>query len=121
MEDTDSERITDTFRFNHHAIPLPTISDADRIIEATKKLTSVIAGGQDAPPDKLEAIQALGSILLGKEPTPSNTVLPALTQRPPTPTVTHAEEPPIQMWNPQAQPPPTHQHLSSDTPQTDQL
>ena len=119
MKDTGSKRITDTFHFNHHKIPLPTISDANRIIEATKKLTSAIAGRQDAPPNKLEAIQALRSILLGQEPTPSNTVLPALTRRPPTstPMVVHAEEPPIQMWNPHAQPPPTQQYLSSNTPQ----
>ena len=115
MQDTFREEITDTFRFRHHAIPLPTILDADWIIEATRKLTSAMAGRQNAPQDKLETIQALRSILPREEPTPSNTVLPALTQRPPTPTVTHAEEPPIQMWNPHAQPPPTQKHLSCNT------
>jgi hypothetical protein len=44
MEDTGSERLTDTFRFKHHAMPVPTITATDRIIAATRALTAAIKG-----------------------------------------------------------------------------
>ena len=56
MADTGGERITNTFQFNHHAIPIPDITATNRIIDATTRLTAAIAGIQDAPPKKKEAI-----------------------------------------------------------------
>jgi hypothetical protein len=35
MANTDAERITNTFRFKHHAIPVPEITAIIRIIDAT--------------------------------------------------------------------------------------
>jgi hypothetical protein len=38
MADTGGERITDTFRYNHHAIPVPKITATNRILDATARL-----------------------------------------------------------------------------------
>jgi hypothetical protein len=51
MVGTGGEQLTDTFRFKHHAMPVPTITPTDRIIAATRHLTDAIAGIQEAPPD----------------------------------------------------------------------
>ena len=59
MANTGGERITDTFRFNHHAVPVPRITATDRILDATARLTATIEGVQEAPPDELAAIEAL--------------------------------------------------------------
>jgi hypothetical protein len=50
MADTGGERITDTFRFNHHSIPVPKITATNRILDATARLTVAIEGVQEAPP-----------------------------------------------------------------------
>ncbi len=68
MVGTGGERLTNTFHFKHHAMPIPTITPTDRIIAATRHLTDAIAGIQEAPPDKLQAILALCQLLLGKSP-----------------------------------------------------
>jgi hypothetical protein len=51
MANTGGERITNTFRFAHHAIPVSDITATNSIIDATTRLAAVIAGIQDAPPD----------------------------------------------------------------------
>jgi hypothetical protein len=56
MTDMGGKRITDMFRFKHHAIPVPEITATNRIINATTRPTSTIDGIQDAPPNKIEAI-----------------------------------------------------------------
>ena len=66
MADTWGERITNTFWFCHHAIPVATITATNRILHATARLTNTIAGIQEAPPDKTEAIQTLRVILICK-------------------------------------------------------
>ena len=68
MADTGGERITDTFRFNHHAVLFPRITAIDRILDATAYLTTAIKGVQEAPPNELAAIQALQTLLLGEVP-----------------------------------------------------
>jgi hypothetical protein len=59
MVDTRAERLTDTFCYKHHAMPVPTITPTNRIIAATRHLTDALAGTQEAPPDKLQAILSL--------------------------------------------------------------
>ena len=59
MADTGGERITSTFKFNHHALPTPTVTQADHIVDAAHRLSSAIADSQTAPPDELEAIAAI--------------------------------------------------------------
>ena len=59
MADTGGERITDTFKFKHHALPTLTITQADHIVDAAARLSSAIADAQTAPPDELEAIASI--------------------------------------------------------------
>jgi hypothetical protein len=108
------KRITETFLFKHHAIPVPEITATDRIIDATTGLTAAIAGIQDSPPNKMEAIQSLCTLLLGKvallpPPTPSVLAIPP----PPTPVVNEDET--VIIWNPHLVQPalPTH-NLNTD-------
>jgi hypothetical protein len=100
MANTGGERMTDTFCFKHHAIPIPEITATNRIIDATTRLTAAIAGIQDSPPNEMEAIQSLCTLLLGEVaplPPPTPSILP--TPPPPTPVV--EEDKPIIIWNPQ--------------------
>jgi hypothetical protein len=100
MDDTDSERITDTFQFKHYAIPVPDIIATNRIIDVTTRLTAAIAGIQDAPPDKMEAIQSLHTLLLVKVaplPPPAPSILP----NPHEPTPLIDIDKPIIIWSPQ--------------------
>jgi hypothetical protein len=100
MADTGGKRITDTFQFKHHPIPVPEIMATDRIIDATERLTAAIAGIQDAPPNKMEAIQSLCTLLLDKVallPPPAPSILP--TPQEPTPLVDIDK--PVIIWNPQ--------------------
>ncbi len=94
MADTGGERITNTFQFCHHAIPVPTITTTDRILHATARLTAAIAGVQEALPDKLNAIQALRTLLLGKVP-PTEPTTPQVSALHPF----HDEEP-VFIWSP---------------------
>ncbi len=89
----------DTFLFKHHAIPAPDITDTNRIIGATTRLTITIAGVQDAPPKKIEATQSLSTLLLGKVALllPST---PSILPTPPPPTQVIDKDEPIIIWNP---------------------
>jgi hypothetical protein len=100
MADMGGKRITDTFHFKHHTIPVPEITATDRIIDATTRLITAVAGIQDAPPNKMKAIQSLCTLLLGKvAPLPPPT--PGILPTPPPPTLGVEENEPIIIWNPQ--------------------
>ena len=59
--------MSDTVRFQHHAIGIPEITPADRIVEAARQLEGALRGlPKDAPMDTLEAIQNLREIMLGE-------------------------------------------------------
>jgi hypothetical protein len=114
MADTGGERITN-FQFKHHAIPVPEITATNRIIDATTRLTATIAGIQDAPPAKMEAILSLRTLLLGKIallPSPTPSILP--TPPPPTPLIDKDKH--VIIWNQQLLQPslPTHNHNIDD-------
>jgi hypothetical protein len=94
MADTGGERITDTFRYNHHAIPVPKITATDRILNATARLTAAINGVQEAPPDELAAIQSLRTLLLGEVPPPEPMATPVTAPRP------IIDEEPVEIWSP---------------------
>ncbi len=102
MRDTGGERITDMFHFQHHALPIPHITATDRILQATERLADVIAGLQEARPDKLAAITSLRALLLGEELPPE----PVEALVAPNPVTTPVEEtlpeeyPPVIMWDP---------------------
>jgi hypothetical protein len=121
MASTGDERITNTFWFQHHAIPVPEITATDRIIDATARLNAAIAGIQKTPPNKMEAILSLCTLLLGKvKPLPpsapsSHPTLPVLT-----PMVDINK--PIIMWNPQevqTSPPLLNHNTHNSSPKVD--
>ncbi len=101
MADTRAERLTDTFRYKHHAMSVPTITPTDRIIAATKHLTDALAGTQEAPLDKLQAILSLRQILLSKAPPTPVPIDPPPTTELSNPISNHdLDDEPIHMWNP---------------------
>jgi hypothetical protein len=59
MKDTGGERVTDIFCYQHHAILVSAITATDRILEAIRRLADAINGVQEAPLDKMAAIQSL--------------------------------------------------------------
>jgi hypothetical protein len=102
MRDTGGERITDTFRFQHHALPVPNITVTDPILQATECLADAIAGVQEAPLGKLVAITSLRALLLGKEP-PLEPVEVLVAPNPVTTPIKETlpeEYPPVIMWDP---------------------
>jgi hypothetical protein len=100
MEGTGSERLTDTFRFKHHTMSVPTITPTDRIINATKHLTATVAGVQEAPPSKLEAIQNLRLLLLDEAPPLPIPINPLPVPPAPTPVHEDIDNGPIHIWDP---------------------
>ena len=82
VKHTKSERLTDTFQFKHHAMPVPTITATDRIIAATRALTAAIEGTQELPPSKLQAIKNPRLLLLGEKPLQPVPIDPPLPTHP---------------------------------------
>ena len=77
MPSTGPERISDTVRFKHHAIAIPQLTPADRILESAQQLDSAIKKQpKKAPMDELVAIELLRKVLLGeqKEKHPPNSI-----------------------------------------------
>ena len=74
--ESGATRLTDTWKFSHHALPIPSISSTDRIVKATQNLTSVIQGANPSQPDELAAIEQLRAILLNSTPLPSRNESP---------------------------------------------
>jgi hypothetical protein len=105
MKDMGSERITDTFQYHHHVIPFPVIMATDCILEATRHLADAINGVQEAPSDKMAAIQSLQALLLGKE-TPQEPEPITQPCRPKAPLAVSPpakmdhDNPPIRIWDP---------------------
>ena len=61
----------------HHAIGIPTLTSADRILEATRQLDRALKQlPKDGPTDKVKAIKLLREILLGEKdkPLPPNSI-----------------------------------------------
>ena len=67
---TGAVRLTDTWKFKHHAIKVPVVTAADRIVQATRQLTAAIQGSSNPPPDELEAIDQLRALLTADTSTP---------------------------------------------------
>jgi hypothetical protein len=107
MKDMGGERVTDTFRYQHHAIPAPAITDTNSILEATRHLADAIKGVQEAPSDKMAAIQSLQALLLGEETPqePEPITQPCRPEAPlavSPPAKTEHDNPTICMWDPHA-------------------
>ena len=74
---TGKVRMTDTVKMKHHAIAIPKLTPADRILEATRQLDRAIKQlPKEGPMDELTAIELLRKVLLGEncDPLPMNSV-----------------------------------------------
>ena len=58
---------TDTRKYNHHSIKTPTVTPVEKIIKATKNLTTAIYCHNNAPQDELEAIDHLQALITGND------------------------------------------------------
>ena len=77
LPSTGRVRISDTVKMKHHAIAIPTLTPADRILEATRQLDRAIKQlPKEGPMDELAAIELLRKVLLGEnqDPLPMNSV-----------------------------------------------
>ena len=64
-------RLLDTVKMKHHAIGIPTLTSADRILEAARQLDRALKQlPKDGPTDKVKAIKLLRGVLLGEKDTP---------------------------------------------------
>ncbi len=63
VTESGAVRISDTFKFLHHTLPEPVLSNTDRIVKATQHLLRTIEGQPTAPPDEMEAIQQLRNLI----------------------------------------------------------
>ena len=54
--------LTNTWKFKHHAIKMPTVTPTDRIVQATRQLTAAIQDASDPLLDELEAIDHLRAL-----------------------------------------------------------
>ena len=69
--------MSDTVSFKHHAITIPQLTPADRILEASRQLDDTLKQQpKKSPMDKIAAIELLQQVLLGerKEKLPKNSV-----------------------------------------------
>ena len=59
--------MADTVKMKHHAIAIPTLTPADRILEAARHLDRAIKQlPKEGPMEELEAIELLREVLLGE-------------------------------------------------------
>eukprot|EP00957_Ditylum_brightwellii_P102745 7830150-Ditylum_brightwellii.AAC.1 len=69
MKSMGAKRVTDTVHFHHHRVVMPTVMQAIPILKATKDLNEAISGIQcNAPPDYVDAVNKLHSVLLKEKP-----------------------------------------------------
>eukprot|EP00804_Cyclotella_cryptica_P006014 CCRYP_000255-RA/>CCRYP_000255-RA protein AED:0.25 eAED:0.25 QI:0/0/0/1/1/1/2/0/796 len=66
-------RVSDTFRFLHNNLPIPTITNTDRITKATQHLIRAIEGHHGTTDDELQAIQNLRDLITGAASSLNNT------------------------------------------------
>jgi hypothetical protein len=64
--------VTDMFKFHHHSLPFPTVSNADCIIKAVQDLKCAIDSKPTAPHDGLQDIEALHVLILACNNTNDN-------------------------------------------------
>ena len=71
LPSTGKERMSDTVKMKHHAIGIPTLTSADRILEAVRQLDRALKQLPKAgPTDEIKAIKLLREVLLGEKQTP---------------------------------------------------
>ena len=76
--------MSDTVRFKNHAITIPQLTPAERILEAARQLDDTIKQQpKKSPMDEITAIELLREVLLSKrkEKLPKNSVQTKITQQ----------------------------------------
>ena len=92
LPSTGGTRMSDTVKMKHHAIAIPTLTPADRILEAARQLDDAMRNQpKRAPMEDLQAIEVLREVLLGERAAqvpPNSVQLERQRQRqmPPEPT-----------------------------------
>ena len=124
LPSTKGERISDSVKFQHHAIAIPELTPGDRILEATRQLKDAINNQpKRAPMDELRAIELLQEVMLGKgkQELPLNSVQQRRATRraemPPAPVVCepkHSAVPTPQSTVTDAAPPEPANYVSDD-------
>ena len=77
LPSTGKVRMADTVKMEHHAIAIPPLTPADRILEVARQVDRAIKQLlKECPIDKLAAVELLRKVLLGenKDPLPMNSV-----------------------------------------------
>ena len=65
---TGGERLSDLVKFKHHAIAIPDLTPADRILEAARQLDSAIKQQpKKAPMDEITAVEILRKVVTGSQ------------------------------------------------------
>ena len=68
VQSTNGKRISDSVKFKHHAITIPNLTPADRMLEATRQVESAIKQQpKKAPMDEITAIEMLKQVLAGEQ------------------------------------------------------
>ncbi|KAL7534864.1 hypothetical protein ACHAXR_006130 [Thalassiosira sp. AJA248-18] len=97
--ESGATRLTDTWKFKHHALPTPAISSTDRIVKATQNLAATIQVANPSQQDELSAIEHLRALISNSSvPAPSVSPTTVPTQDVPTyesPRANIATVPPI--------------------------
>eukprot|EP01082_Thalassiosira_pseudonana_P004270 g3915.t1 g3915 contig14:1435-2889(-) len=127
VTDSGAVRITDTFKFLHHTLPVPQVSATDRIVKATKHLRQAINDNTTTALDELQAIEHLRALLLGRPqppPLPEAPVQPASPPQaeeidlpPPEPQIAQPPAQPVQTGSPPVKP--SHRHSPHAIPFND--
>ena len=73
-------RISDTFKFNHHALTTPTVTPLNIIVNATRTIATAVQCRGDKPPDELQAMEHLRALTTGSIDAPSNQAIGATKQ-----------------------------------------
>ena len=104
LPSTKGERISDSVKFQHHAIAMPELTPADKILEATRALKRAITQQpKAAPSDEVTAIELLRKVMLGEQdtPLPANSVqkIKAAARESRTPATAAADDTPEEPLN----------------------
>eukprot|EP00957_Ditylum_brightwellii_P132800 10126056-Ditylum_brightwellii.AAC.1 len=71
MKQSTVQQMTNTIKFRHHNVQLPTITPVEQIEKAIKELTNAInANSTEGPANYIEAVQRLRVVVLGEKQQP---------------------------------------------------
>eukprot|EP00957_Ditylum_brightwellii_P106090 8092153-Ditylum_brightwellii.AAC.1 len=71
MKQSTAQRITDTSRFKHNNVQLPTVTPAECIEKAVRELTNAVnANPTEGPANYIEVVQHLRAVVLGEKQQP---------------------------------------------------